>query len=112
METGESLRLSQPQPQPHNVAVGVVWSHNLCYHAAHPVTVNWTMTLGEVLQILTMIVGVTAIIVGVRIELRTLKDSVSGLTERLGKHETTLFSMFGQLQRVIGIVESDARTPR
>lgn len=71
-----------------------------------------TVTLGEALQILTMLISVTAIIVGVRFELRTLRQSVNGLTERLGKHETTLFNMFGQLQRVIGIVETEPRTPR
>ena len=73
--------------------------------------VQFTVTLGEALEILTMLVSVIAIITGVRVELKSLRASVSGLTDRLGKHETTLFTMFGQLQRVIGMVESDHRTP-
>lgn len=59
-----------------------------------------------------MVVSVTAIIVGVRTELKGVKSTMSHLSERLEKHETTLFSMFGQLQRVIGIVDTDHRTPR
>lgn len=74
--------------------------------------VQFTITLGEALEILTMLVSVTAIIVGVRVELKNLRADIGGLTERLGKHETTLFTMFGQLQRLIGVVDASAKTPQ
>lgn len=76
------------------------------------VTVSPTLTLGEILQIATMIVGVTAIIVGVRVEMTSMKAAMKALSDRVGTHETTLFSMFGQLQRLVGIVDTEHRTPR
>lgn len=81
------------------------------YPRCHPVHLTFTMTLGELLQIVTMLVSVTAIIVGVRFELRSVRSAVTGLTERVSRHETTLFSMFGHLQRVIGIVAPNMPTP-
>ena len=73
--------------------------------------VQLTVTLGEVLQILTMIVGVTAIIVGVRVELRAVRLDLQSVKTDLRSHETTLFNMFGQLQRVIGILDQDHQRP-
>jgi hypothetical protein len=61
---------------------------------------------------LTMVVSVTAIIVGVRVELKSVKSTVSALAGKLEKHDQTIFSIAGQLQRVIGMVDAEQHAGR
>lgn len=75
----------------------------------HGPAFDWTITLGGVLQILTMVLLAVAVFnaLAARITIfeNTLKnhaDSLKAHADRLDRHEARIIELIGTLQRVIG----------
>ena len=64
-----------------------------------------TIRLGDVMTMISILGTAIALIVGIRVELRNLKETVRALAGRLDKHEGIVFGMSKDLQRVIGRLE-------
>jgi len=66
-----------------------------------------TMSLvGNILVVIAMLVSAAAVVSTVRTQVTSLKEVVQDLAKRLTCHEATLFTLFGQVQRLIGHVEA------
>ena len=61
-----------------------------------------TITAGELLTIISMVACTTAIVIGVRTELKGLKETVSNLAAQLKIYEGRLFDLALHVQRLIG----------
>jgi hypothetical protein len=64
--------------------------------------VVFTVTVGEMATMVTIVASATAIVVGVRIELRAFRKDLGVLSARMDKYETVVTKLFGQIQRLLG----------
>ncbi len=67
------------------------------------------ISLGSILIAISMLASATSMIASVRSQVGSLKEVVAELATRLTRHETSLFTLAGQVQRLIGHMESDNR---
>lgn len=65
-------------------------------------TFNPNVDLGNVLVIITIIGSMASVLIGVRVELTSMKGILRDLAARLDRHEEKIFIMAGQVQRLIG----------
>jgi len=70
---------------------------------------TWDISIGSVLVALSMLVSAVVVVATVRAQVAGLKDVVADLATRLTRHESSLFTLAGQVQRLIGHMESDDR---
>lgn len=64
--------------------------------------IQTTVTLGELLTMISMVACTTAIVIGVRMELTGLKETVKDLSTQLKIYEGRLFDLALHVQRLIG----------
>lgn len=75
--------------------------------AASPITLAELLSIiGNILVVVAMIISAVAVVTTVRTQVTGLKEVVVDLATRLTNHEATLFTLFGQVQRLIGHVEA------
>jgi hypothetical protein len=72
-------------------------------------TFDPTVTLGNLLTIITIACAVITVVVSVRADVTALKGTVISLAARLERHETIVFRLAENLQRVIGRLEGTER---
>lgn len=65
-----------------------------------------TLTLGSVLITVSMLISAVVVVITVRGQVTALRDIVVDLAARLTRHETSLFGLAGQVQRLIGHMEA------
>jgi hypothetical protein len=65
-------------------------------------TVVFTVTIGELATIMTIVASTTAIVVGVRWELRAFRKDLGVMSARMDKYEGVVTKLFGQIQRLLG----------
>lgn len=67
------------------------------------------ISFGSILIAISMLVSAVSMVVSVRSQVGSLKEVVAELATRLTRHESSLFTLAGQVQRLIGHMESDDR---
>jgi hypothetical protein len=75
-------------------------------------TVSWNMDLGQIIQVVVIITAV----VGAHFSLKTRMDSLEKAIDKFGlrldRHESAISKVTGEVQRVIGQLESDRHDMR
>lgn len=65
--------------------------------------------LGQILTILAFVVTAVATVASVKTQVKSLTEVVNQLATRFMKHESTVFVLAGNLQRLIGFVDGQSQ---
>ena len=67
------------------------------------------ISVGNLLVVASMLISAVGVIATVRVQVSALRDVVKDLAARLTRHESSLFALSGQVQRLVGHMEVEDR---